>query len=171
MTTGTRAIPSTPCRVSERDECGEGSPEYLPVIHAARRVAARFRALRSETRPWLPTQQYVRGGGARWHAVEASRALRWPKPRRFGTVQIAFDSQLPARSPEFGVLELDGGLLWGSHGWVIGPDGTGLPDLSWYGGPNDRIRIPSRLPRPLQVRGRCLSLVSDWSSVNYAHFL
>src|SRR5437870_4525024 len=69
MTTGPRAIPSTPCRVSGRDECGEGSPEYLPVIHAARRVAARFRALRSETRPWLPTQQYVRGGGARWHAV------------------------------------------------------------------------------------------------------
>ena len=54
------------------------------------------------------------------------------------------DYRLPSTWPEFGVLELEGGRL-GSHGWVLTEDGAVLPELSWYGEPSERIRVPSRL--------------------------
>jgi capsular polysaccharide biosynthesis protein len=83
----------------------------------------------------------------------------------------ALEYQLPTSIPEFGLLELDGGSVLGGHGWVIGYDGTLLPELSWYAGPSERIRIPTRLGNPLRLRGTCLSLTTEWSSENYAHFL
>jgi capsular polysaccharide biosynthesis protein len=114
---------------------------------------------------------YVRRFGARWHAVVPASPVEWPLPRRYGAHTIDFSAQLPANSPEFGVLELGGGCIFGKHGWVLGANGTLLPDLSWYGGPSDRITVPRRLPKPMRLHGTCVSLVSDWSCRNYAHFL
>jgi capsular polysaccharide biosynthesis protein len=114
-------------------------------------------------------REYASRGRATWRSVEPAGAVEWPAPRRFGSATIDLD--LPSRTPDFGVVELERGRLWGSHGWVIAADGTLLADLSWYGGPSDRMRIPRRLPHQRRLRGTCLSLVSDWSSANYAHFL
>jgi capsular polysaccharide biosynthesis protein len=69
------------------------------------------------------------------------------------------------------VLELARGRVFGSHGWVMGVDGAVLPELSWYGAPSERIRVPSPMPEALELDGTCLSLVSDWSCRNYSHFL
>jgi capsular polysaccharide biosynthesis protein len=106
---------------------------------------------------------------ARWHVVHRAAPLRWPPPRALGSGVVEFE--LPSASRELGVLELEGGSIFGRHGWVAGANGALLPELSWYGGPNERIRVPERLPEPLRVDGACLSVVSDWSCRNYSHFL
>jgi capsular polysaccharide biosynthesis protein len=69
------------------------------------------------------------------------------------------------------VLELEAGRVFGSHGWVFTDDGAVIPGLSWYGEPSERIRVPRRFPATIELRGSCLSLVSDWSCRNFAHFL
>jgi capsular polysaccharide biosynthesis protein len=81
------------------------------------------------------------------------------------------DLRLPSAWPEFGVLELQPGQVFGSHGWVFTDDGAVVPELSWYGEPSERIRVPRRLPAAIELGGSCLSLVSDWSYRNFAHFL
>jgi capsular polysaccharide biosynthesis protein len=73
--------------------------------------------------------------------------------------------------PAFGVLEIEDGLVAGSHGWILGRDRVPLPELSWHGGPTERIRPQNRFRRARRLRGACLSLASDWSFQNYAHFV
>jgi Glycosyltransferase 61 len=134
-------------------------------------LASRQRELRLRKRPWLSTDEYVRRFGAKWHPAEPAAPIQWTPPRRFGSRTIDFSTRLPLNSPEFGVLELNGGSILGTHGRVIGLHGILLPELSWYTGPNDNIRVPRRLPAPLLLQGTCLSLLSDWSCRNYSHYL
>jgi capsular polysaccharide biosynthesis protein len=118
---------------------------------------------------FVSTAEYVQRFPGRWHVVFDPAPLRWSPPRSFGSRTIEFD--LPASASELGVLELENGRVFGTHGWVIGANDLLLADLSWYQGPNDRIRIPRRLPKARRLTGSCLSLVSDWSCRNYAHFV
>jgi capsular polysaccharide biosynthesis protein len=69
------------------------------------------------------------------------------------------------------VLELERGRVVGAHGWVMTDGGAVISELSWYGGPSERIRVPRAFAVTAEVRGSCLSLVSDWSCRNFAHFL
>jgi hypothetical protein len=104
-----------------------------------------------------------------WHVVHEPEKLEWPPPRRFGAQSLEF--ALPEWSSQYGVLELPHGSVYGVHGWVLSSNGSILPELSWYGGPSERI-VPSRpLPEPVRLKGTCLSLVSDWSCRNYSHFV
>jgi capsular polysaccharide biosynthesis protein len=118
----------------------------------------------------MSTAEYVQRSDASWHPVEPSRRLTWPSARNFGSVAINFENQLPRSVPEFGIIEIPAGCVFGKHGWVLGKKNVLLPDLSWYGEPNERMRLP-RMLRPCRLHGTCLSLASDWSSENYAHFL
>jgi capsular polysaccharide biosynthesis protein len=113
----------------------------------------------------------VRRFDARWHPAEPAAPIRWAPPGHFGSRTIDFGARLPLYSPGFGVLELGGGGVFGIHGRVIGLHGILLPELSWYSGPSDNIRIPRHLPAPFRLQGSCLSLLSDWSSRNYSHYL
>jgi capsular polysaccharide biosynthesis protein len=109
-----------------------------------------------------------RRGGA-WHVARTPAPVQRIEPRRLGS--CAVDLRLPSAWPEFGVLELEAGQVFGSHGWVFTDDGAVLPELSWYGTSSERIRVPRRFPAMTELRGSCLSLVSDWSCRNFAHFL
>lgn len=113
--------------------------------------------------------EYVQAFPARWHVVYPAAPLDWTAPRSLGDGVIEF--ALPAVSSEYGVLELDGGSVYGRHGWVLGANGAVLSELSWYAGPSSRIRVPKTPPEPVRLEGACLSLVSDWSCRNYSHFL
>jgi capsular polysaccharide biosynthesis protein len=121
--------------------------------------------------PSLRISEYVASFPARWQVTHPSAPLAWPPPRRIGQRQLRALLDLPPRSVELGILSMEDGRVFGVHGWVIGANGAVLPQLSWYGAPSERIRLPSRLPVPLRLEGTCLSLVSDWSCKNYAHFL
>ncbi len=108
-------------------------------------------------------------GGARWHIARAPAPVEPTVPRRLGTRTVDF--RLPSSWPEFGVLELERGRVFGPHGWVLTEDEAVLPELSWYGKPTEHIRVPRTLGAPTELRGSCLSLVSDWSCRNFAHFV
>jgi hypothetical protein len=121
--------------------------------------------------PSLRISEYVAAFPAHWHVTHESAPLTWPPPRRIGGRELRAELDLPGESAELGVLNIDDGRVFGVHGWVLGVNGAVLTELSWYAGPNERIVLPSSLPPPRRVDGTCLSLVSDWSCRNYAHFL
>jgi capsular polysaccharide biosynthesis protein len=104
-----------------------------------------------------------------WHVVHPPSPTEWPPPRTYGAKAVDF--VLPEVSSEYGMLEVPSGLVFGSHGWVLTSKGAVFPELSWYGGPSNRIRLPKPLPEPIRLGGTCLSLVSDWSCSNYSHYL
>jgi Glycosyltransferase 61 len=121
--------------------------------------------------PSLGISEYVASFPARWHVTHPAAPLTWPAPRRIGGRRLRVELDLPTESTELGVLAVDGGRVFGVHGWVLGANGEVLPELSWYGAPSERIVLPLTLPPPQQLDGTCVSLVSDWSCRNYAHFL
>jgi hypothetical protein len=121
--------------------------------------------------PSLGISEYVESFPARWQVTDAAAQLRWPPPRRIGSRRLRAEFDLPTESAELGVLSIDRGRVFGVHGWVLGVNGAVLPELSWYGAPSKRIVLPRTLPPPLLLDGTCVSLVSDWSCRNYAHFL
>ena len=121
--------------------------------------------------PSLGISEYVASFPARWQVTHAAAPLTWPPPRRIGGRQLRAGLDLPTESAGLGVLSMDGGRVFGVHGWVLGVNGEVLPELSWYGAPSKRIVLPFTLPPPQLLNGTCLSLVSDWSCRNYAHFL
>jgi hypothetical protein len=135
------------------------------LSNGLRRLVERRRARRLVSPESLPVSEYLERFPGQWHVVRAAERLRWPAPRRFGSRKIEFD--LPSVTSEFGVLEIQEGRVFGTHGWVIGANGAVLPELSWYGGQHERIRIPRHLPAPTRLSGRCLSLVSDWLHYGY----
>lgn len=144
----------------------------MAALSAMRRLRARigFRRRRDLVAPRsVRISDYADQRGARWHVARAPAPVRRVAPRSLGSRTL--DLPLPETWPEFGVLELESGRVFGSHGWVIGVDGSVLPELSWYGAPSDRLRLPRPLPAATELEGRCLSLVSDWSCRNYSHFL
>src|SRR5215469_7637993 len=98
-------------------------------MHPLRTLASSRRTPTLRKRPWLPTDEYVRRFDAQWHPVEPAAPIRWTPPCHFGSRTIDFSTQLPLCSPEFGVLELNGGSVFGIHGRVIGSHGTLLPEL------------------------------------------
>jgi Glycosyltransferase 61 len=129
----------------------------------------RPRKERFETPPFEDISSHLSRFPGQWQVVHAPSQLQWPRPRNYGARTIEF--ALPGLSAEYGVLELQGGRVFGSHGWIVGRNGAVLPELSWYGSPSERIRIPRRLPEAIDLAGVCLSLVSEWSYRNYSHYL
>jgi len=137
-----------------------------------RRIAARLPRLfrpRLVVPPSLRIDECTTRKRGRWHVARSPAPVEPNVPHPLGSQTV--DYRLPSTWPEFGVLELEGGRVFGSHGWVLTEDGAVLPELSWYGEPSERIRVPSRLAGTTELRGSCLSLVSDWSCRNFAHFL
>jgi capsular polysaccharide biosynthesis protein len=142
----------------------------VTLLHRIRRVVESRRRRLVEP-PSLSISEYVAAFPAHWQVTHAAAPLSWPPPRRIGSRQLRAELDLPTESAEHGVLSIDGGRVFGVHGWVLGANEAVLPELSWYGAPNPRIVLPSILPPPRRLAGTCLSLVSDWSCRNYAHFL
>jgi len=134
---------------------------------------------------WSPSTDYaVRSPMARWHHVYDQAEVVLGEPQQFGKRTADFDYWLDDSFPPLGVLEIQRGHLLGRHGWVVSEDEFLLPDHSWAGRHvedfTSALCFPSRsaLMRNLdpwvavtQLPGTCLSLTSDWSSVNYGHFL
>jgi hypothetical protein len=140
-----------------------------PFDRIRRSIEARRRRLVEP--PSIRISEYVASFPARWQVTHPGTPLAWPLPRRIGRRQLRAEFDLPRESVELGVLSIENGRVFGVHGWVLGADGSVLPELSWYGAPSERILLPSTLPRARRLGGTCLSLVSDWSCRNYAHFL
>jgi hypothetical protein len=89
------------------------------------------RAGRLVSPAFISTEGYSGRFPAKWHVVFRPAPLHWSRPRQFGFEEIEFD--LAAAAPELGVLELENGCVFGTHGWAIGA-------ISWS-------RVTSSRPR------------------------
>jgi hypothetical protein len=121
-------------------------------------------------RRWLTSQEYARRFSARWHQVYGQTSIERNPPVCHGRRVADFEWMLESAFPDFGVLELNKGYLVGPHGWVVSRDGYLLPDHSWHGVHIADTRIPKRIYSCVRLKGVCLSLASDWTSI-YWHFL
>lgn len=120
---------------------------------------------------FLPSKDYAESFSGRWHEVLPPVAPQRSAPIRHGRRAVDLASMLEP-VPALGVLELQEASILGPNGWIISREGHLLPQHSWYGVKHvDEMRIPKRPIDVAQLRGVCLSLASDWASVNYGHFL
>jgi len=157
---------------SARSSGGAEGPRIEPAGTVTRRIFDRLRRPSGRELvqpPSLSIDECVTRGRAHWHVARAPALAEPAVARALGSRTVPL--RTPSRWPEFGVLELERGHVVGAHGWVMTDGGAVIPELSWYGGPSERIRVPRGLEVTTEVRGSCLSLVSDWSCRNFAHFL
>ncbi len=139
-------------------------------------IVRRARRIYRRTRFGFPAgaisrAEYVGTDSTRWTpAHDANEPVRRP-PRRFGKRTVDWDGDLLA-FPQMGVTHVPDGRIDGRNGWVFTPDNRVLMDDTWYGAAFDAATLtPSPFPRPHRLRGTCLNLTSDWTHVNYGHFL
>ena len=121
---------------------------------------------------------------ARWYEVYDEAPVQLQEPRNFGDLDANFERWMDDIFPPLGVVELPDGYSVGLKGWVVTNDEILLSDQSWYGRhvgemklsqcfpirSNLGLRLDPSVPVD-QLDGTCLSLASDWSTLNYAHFL
>ena len=135
----------------------------------------------------MASGDYARRCGARWRPTHPAMTIDWPVPRTLsggpGTpLQIDFGRLLQPRIPELGVLEIEGATLVRPWGWLIGAEGVILANHTWFSHGFDAagchegrfarfvdhvLRNADATPLP----GTTLSLLSDFASDNYCHFL
>ena len=140
-----------------RNFCGRVTDPFYEAIHGA--------PSGNITR-W----QLIEHGLGSWHAAcEQTSALRLA-PRRFGSLNCDIMARCVPEYPETGVAALRDAKVIGSDGWIF------TKENKWFS-ENTRQRNPWRwydLPRsfraPKRLKGRCLSIASDWGN-NYSHFI
>lgn len=121
-----------------------------------------------------PEQAAAACGGS-WTVAHPGRVSHPVAPRLLGEGHLDFSGQFSGRIPDAGVLRLPGAHLMGPHGWAQLPDGRVVGACSWYGHRPEEwssLQVPDwRDLRPVRVRGRVLSVLSEWASENFGHFL
>ncbi|HEY9641848.1 MAG TPA: glycosyltransferase family 61 protein [Coleofasciculaceae cyanobacterium] len=134
---------------------------------------AHKRVLHNESPKWLTSPLYAEKFNAKWHKVYERMPNKRPPPIYYGALvaenlQARVDNELP----ETGVLELNNARLYGDSAWIFSKEGYLLADHSWYGRHVNEMRnVPRFLPKGRRLEGVCLTLVSDFATDSYAHFL
>jgi len=118
----------------------------------------------------VTNEQYRRQHPERWLLAVPREARERRPPRQAGKDAVDLISNLDP-IPELGVTVVPNGSILGPEGWVFTEDAYFLADNSWYGQHAEHKLLPRAFPKLRKLRGTCLSLASDWASVNYAHFM
>ncbi|WAC22182.1 glycosyltransferase family 61 protein [Blastomonas sp. SL216] len=102
-------------------------------------------------------------------AFAADDRVRTP-PRRFGTLDVDFASMIDP-IPALGVYTLPNGRASGRSGKCCSSSGTVVRETTWYG--QALYSSPSilSLRPPKRLAGTCLSLVCEFASDSYGHYL
>jgi hypothetical protein len=159
-------------RESTRNEGSDDQRHWRELarrqIRSGRQMVERLRF--GQPRGLLSTDEFRRRAPQWWTgAFAATEPARRP-PVVHGSGAVDFSPALGAL-PELGVMRIPGGYALGSQGWVFTPGRRFLFDVSWYGAHATAALLPRTFARPVQLRGSCLSLGSDFAKGNYGHFL
>lgn len=113
---------------------------------------------------------YVAAHTDAWReAFAANDRVRTP-PRRFGAVDVDF-SDMVEPIPPLGVYVFPDGRASGRSGKCCSAPGAIVRETTWYGQALDPLpEVLSPRP-PKRLRGTCLSLVCEFSSDSYGHYL
>jgi hypothetical protein len=144
-------------------------------LHRARRFAKRLADPILASRHGAPSgnitqwEMLERGIGSWIPVTVASPAVR-RDPVRFGAVDCDITARCFPNYPETGVMIIRDALVLGSDGWVFTKQGMWFSQSSRNKNPWRWNDLPGSFPPAKQLKGRTLSIASDWG-VNYAHFL
>lgn len=109
-----------------------------------------------------------------WCEVFPAWRTVWPERIVSGPIPEPLRSRLSCALPARGVLRLRGARVWGDEGWVFTADGRVVPEVGAFGDAQrwmPSVHLPWLLGRPRRLRGRTLSLLSDWAACNYFHVM
>jgi hypothetical protein len=108
---------------------------------------------------------------SQWNKAKDAEEIHLPELLQFNLQTINFSEMIHDRFPEMGLLELQKASVCGTNGWVINRDGYWIPELSWYGNNFNELSFSTETYKLKKMKGSCLSICSDWSDINYSHFL
>lgn len=120
----------------------------------------------------LGTRDYCDKYDGKWTKVIPSQLINRPSPKFWGECSVDFDVLCESSFPEFGVVEMQNALLYGEHGKIISQEGFWLNDMSWFGKhENEFKKMPKFISRGIYLKGRVLSIASDFAVNGYGHFV
>lgn len=108
---------------------------------------------------------------ASWMKVFDKEPLNQAGIHHWMTTDNPFRNHVPQEFPEMGVIRIEKGRLSGKQGWVTTPEWEWISELSWFGATGESPAMVSNKYSVHKIKGKCLSLLSDWSDTNYNHFL
>ncbi len=109
-----------------------------------------------------------------WREVHPAWRAAWPAQLPSGELPACLRDRLTHSLPARGVLELRDAVVLGDHGWVFTAEGRVVVDTSAFADAEPwmpRMRRPLLSAGATRLRGRTLSLLSNWSSTNFYHML
>ncbi len=104
-----------------------------------------------------------------YQAFAADDRIRMP-PRRFGAVDVDLTSLIEP-IPPLGVYAFANGRASGRSGKCCSASGAIIRETTWYGRALDPSPSVLSLRPPKRLKGTCLSLVCEFSSDSYGHYL
>jgi len=137
-----------------------------PIARSLRTIAQAARYGRPTGE--VSTEEYVRQYPDRWRPVVKRELPKRVPPRQYGPEATGFEHL--ETIPELGLLTVPNGLVTGPHGWVYTSGGRLLSDCAWPYRSTGPKMLPKVFAKAKRMRGRCLNIVSDWSTTNYGHF-
>lgn len=120
---------------------------------------------------WMRSRDYAARSGASWKTIEKASFLNRRLPLKFGRYPGSISEKLVPVTPEAGILEAQHLYVVCPEGWIVAPDGTWLPEHSWFGtnGVGDRTTQIEPI-KASDLLGSTLALSTEWNE-NYGHFL
>ncbi len=119
----------------------------------------------------LSIKEAVEMRNASWMKVFDKEPLGKAGIHQWMEADSPFRNSIPQEFPEMGVIRIESGQLSGKQGWVSTPEGEWISELSWYGATGESPAVVSNKYNVHKIKGKSLSLLSDWSDTNYNHFL
>ncbi len=119
---------------------------------------------------WIHIESYRFIPNAQWFKVYEKIPISFHEPISLGKAQIDYNPMLVRVLPESGLMKLRNALLIGTPGWIETAQGMLLSGHTWYGKNTEEIKDDIEYDVEI-IPGSCLTLTSDWSTVNYGHFL
>ena len=114
--------------------------------------------------------QILEHGLGNWHPASSQEAVLRPAPHRFGALDCHITARCVPEYPETGVMLLHDAKVIGSDGWIFTKENKWFSESTRQRNPWRWYDLPGSFRSPKQLKGRCLSIASDWGN-NYAHFL
>ncbi|WP_083276898.1 glycosyltransferase family 61 protein [Sphingobium phenoxybenzoativorans] len=143
-----------------------------PTLNRFRRAARKSRAI---LRPGFITgfisfEEYGRTHPGSWHFARLGYADFPPIPRHFGDQTVDMRALLQP-APDLGILQVEGGAVFGIEGWPFTSSGELLIDATWYNEESSKFINKYIRTQPRYMPGICLSLATDFGHNNYSHFV
>lgn len=129
-------------------------------------------------RRWTRAAEYLSRNPGRMRPVLPVTAIPPPVFKQCGPIPERFFKRFKPSVPAAAILELPNARLLGPDGWIVGAHDSYLMDASFWAYPDEGMSlqdhymlIPRRAPPLRRLRGRTLSLASDFAIGGFGHFL